>query len=210
MKKTTLVLSLLLIQSGVTKSYASTTVGAVGAYNNSNVSLTQSNADTTTSSNNEFGGGLLITSQFYRRLGAEIGFFYLQNKSDFSLSGNFTGSGNSTWDTIQIPIMIRFWLFPALSLGAGGYIEHLVGSVKSVTTLTSPFAITDTQSNTPTPTEGFGAVVSVQFQIPLWRKLKWVVDGRYEIGLTEFSGLGNGSSAKSNHLLILSGLGLHF
>lgn len=132
-----------------------------------------------------FGAGILIDHPISIGTSLEFGAIYQGRKYDDTTSG-FTISSNQ----IQIPVLIRFNLIPMLSIGAGGYWETGSGDI-TATSDSNGSTTTFTYSALGVKQSDFGLIGSVRLHFPMGPGMHFLVDGRYNYGLTNTSTAAN-------------------
>jgi len=138
-----------------------------------------------------YGGGALFGFKMAQKLQMELGVLYLSRGYDRNFpDGTAT---EYTFTTLQLPLVLKFQVFPALWLGFGGYFSHGIGTVQSY-----PVNGASSVTNTPYSFSTFGAddygpMVSLSLKFSLVPYVSLLVDGRYLLGLANVSQSSNGS-----------------
>ncbi len=168
-------------------------VSAVGSFNITTTHLDPSNPLLITSAGNGFGGGALVSFGLMPAFELETGALYTPFVSHF---GAAPIEANLTQKYIVIPVVARFTLLPIISVGAG--ISYGVKS-GDLTSDNSAFPFTGTAKN------NLSLTGSVALRLPLAPMFGFLVDARYNLGLTDQSGTA-GTTQKFNQIQILAGL----
>lgn len=186
MKKTFVLLSFVLASFGASNSAHAFGLSAVGSYNLPSVSYTPSQA-TVPSMTGTIGFGGLLSFGAFPGFDFEIGALYTPYK--YTLL-NVT----SSWNTLMIPVLLRFKLLPIISVAGGLFYAAPMGD-GTVEGTTTTF---DVKSN-------LGATLSAAARFPLAPTLGILIDARYNIGLKDVSTTA-GIETKLNSLQVLAGL----
>ena len=99
------------------------------------------------------------------------------NTSEISLQG------------IQIPLLLRYYLAPTLSLGAGGYGARQWGSYQ----ISTPSGLTQGSYGSTYDAGDYGVTLSLAGSIPLLLGIDFLIEGRYVYGLKNISHIPNES-----------------
>ena len=190
------------------------TMGIMGGMNMSSQSATVGpglNGSTVSStSGTGYQGGVYFAQNFTPMLTFELGLNYqsLQSKSTLTvLTGSTTIT--TTEKRLQVPLIVRYWFIPSiLGFGVGGYYSMGLGNVKADS---SNEAITASSNGSykdaGLKSSDYGAVGSVQLRFPIGPTLRFLVDGRYLMGLAEQSTDTNNLSLKNREIDVLAGIG---
>jgi hypothetical protein len=127
---------------------------------------------------NSLGGGLLYEMGSKRGTGLELGALYSPRK---------LGNGR-TFTYIEVPVMLRFHVGPAFSIGVGGYYAMAMGDVKNANGSTVTYAAAGTKSS------DLGLAGSVAFAIPMGKTMAFRIDGRYLMGMASINTAGTTST----------------
>jgi hypothetical protein len=111
-----------------------------------------------------FGGGVLLDFRLMERTMFEIGGLYVNRKPNDTTLGVVT-----TLPAIQVPVLLRWYLNPMFSIGVGGYYADGQGNNYAASNL---------------KTSDYGLVGSVGLRFPMTMTTRFLVDVRYDYGLT--------------------------
>ena len=131
------------------------------------------------------GGGLLFEFPLGRTVGLELGGLYYQKKFDVKgadAAGVSTLDVTFKYNTIQVPLLLKFWLSRGVVLGLGGYAASGTGKVKTTDNLTGE-AAESTFAEAGQYNLDYGLLGNVAFAIPLSGKASLLIDGRYMLGM---------------------------
>lgn len=181
-----------------TSAFAS--ISIVGALNEG--TLTGSGESDSLSAKPAFGAGILIDHPISIGTAIEFGAIYQGRKYD-DTSSNYTVSSNA----IQIPVLLRFTLLPMISFGAGGYWETGSGDI-TLTNDTDGSKSTLTYSGLGVKQSDMGLVGSIRLNFLMGPGMGFLVDGRYNYGLTNTSN--NGTTITNRAFQVLAGISLGF
>jgi hypothetical protein len=148
---------------GASASYAAT-ISLVGTGDISN----PSNSGSSDSYGNKvgFGGGALMDFRLMERTAFEVGGLYITRKLDDTTTGDVTQT-----HAIQVPVLLRFYLHPMISIGFGGYWAHASSDATSQGYKSSDY----------------GLVGGAAVRFPLTQAMRLLVDVRYNDGLANVS-----------------------
>jgi Outer membrane protein beta-barrel domain len=182
-------------------------VSVVGAYGMSNVNIsnTTGTASASSSSNGtSFGGGVLLAGSLAPMFQLEVGALYLPRT--ITASDNSGDSLNTTFNTLQVPVVLRLSPAPILSLGVGGYFAEGLGSV-SQTATSGGVSQTSTESYSAAnwSATDFGLLGSIRLGAPVAPLVKLFVDGRYVMGLKNLDTT-NDTTTHAKDIQILAGV----
>jgi len=113
------------------------------------------------------GGGLLYELGG-GHMGLELGALYDPRK--------IATSPAQTWTYIEVPVLLRFHMGRAFSLGVGGYYAFMMGDIKR------PSGGNLTAAAAGVKTSDYGVVGSAAFMIPMGKSAAFRIDGRYLAG----------------------------
>jgi hypothetical protein len=144
------------------------------------------------------GGGILFDSKLVPEFGFEFGALYITRKVEQTTSFTFSGISSSQSSTttshyLEIPLLLRIWLSPYVSIGAGGYYAKGLGSI-----------------DPSIKSSDYGAVGSLGLHLPLGSSSSLLIDGRYNLGLKNVDNSGMGQTMKYRDLQIIAGLTFGF
>ncbi len=144
-----------------------------------------------------YGGGALVEFGMSPRMSFEVGALYLQRKTLFTFTDTTTDTVTMT--QIEAPVQLRFWLNHMISLSAGGYYAMALGKAKSTLTGTSSYA------DQGLKTSDYGVLGGISFNFMLSGSTTLVIDGRYVLGLANYSTV-TGGKFKNTEMQGLVGL----
>jgi hypothetical protein len=190
----------------------------VGGANTSTVNNTLINPQTSVSTNAQGGSGyeygVLIESggHFF---GLQTGALYIQRQDTVNLVvGANTVSANSTWNSIEIPLLLRLHALPFLVIGAGG--AYYLGQGQITYKQTDPGNIAGgnasgsaSYSDYGRVTNDFAAVASAEIDVPLAPTAHLLLRADYQYGLTNLDNSGT-YDQKISVLSYMGGLGFSF
>lgn len=120
-----------------------------------------------------FGGGLLSSIEIPNTpLFAQIGFIFSHARSETTLA---SGIVESETRSLHVPLLVRYQVDDRFALGLGGYADIL------------------SQFPTGTHDRDFGLLISARASIPLIPRVRLIIDGRYQHGLSNLSNIPPGS-----------------
>lgn len=153
-------------------------ISIVGAGTMTSISATNV-TDPTFKSKMGFGGGVLFDLGSGKVM-FETGALYLMRKTEWTYSFAPTLPLTVGTTAVQVPVLARFKLGSAVSLGLGGFVESGMGKVKSeVAGISSESSYGDNNlSNLD-----YGALASLGFRFPMGGGGAFLIDGRYAMGL---------------------------
>lgn len=133
--------------------------------------------------------GLGVEFPVGNHLGLEIDGIYLKRKlgSSDDLSASFS--------YIQVPVLLRFWFSPSLSIGAGGYYAFGRGDNFE----------SDVAFNTIVNDTDYGLVGVVGLSFPMAKNFSVMAEGRYSHGLKDILTVGE-DAGNWNDIQFLAGL----
>ncbi len=143
-----------------------------------------------------YGGGALVEFRLGAKAGLEVGALYLQRKMDNTVSGTAT---TITFTAIEAPVILRFWLNPMISLGAGGYYAQGYDKIKDSTGGAA------TYPDYSLLLGDYGVVGVLGFNFKLGNSVALLIDGRYTLGLADTSSI-TGAAFKYTDMQGLVGL----
>jgi hypothetical protein len=148
-----------------------------------------------------FGGGAVLDFHLMERTQFEVGGLYINRKIDDTTLGTITSS-----HAIQVPVLLRFYLHPMISIGFGGYWAHGVGNINNEDSNGNVLS-TASYGDDGFKTNDYGLVGSVAVRFPITQTMRLLVDARYNYGL---SNIENDSSATINNRDIQALVGFQF
>ena len=179
-------------------------VAVVGAGTLENYNQSTTSRTSLISNHREFGfpgGGLLVDFD----LGSfqlQSGLLYLQHKY-----GNSEFQFDVTEQTIDLPILLRYKIFPMLSIGAGVYAARFVGH-QTVFLMNSGTVGNTLVVDEPYPSSmDYGFLLSAALAIPVGF-YDVVADGRYAQGLKNLALDPTNNSLKRNEFQFFAGIRL--
>lgn len=139
-----------------------------------------------------FGGGAMLEFGFLPAIGLEFGALYLPRKFEYSVGAT---PQTSEFNVYQFPVLLRATLGGILSLGVGGYYAHYPDAPQ----------VRDSLGNMlDHETSDYGVATSVAIYMPFSPISRFMIDGRYNIGVKD--NLRSPREMKYNDLQILVGL----
>ncbi|MGE4234296.1 MAG: outer membrane beta-barrel protein [Bacteriovoracia bacterium] len=133
-----------------------------------------------------YGGGILPEFMLGKMTGLEIGALFMTRKTSYSLAVE-TYPGRTEQATtsleinaVEVPLVFRFWLARAISIGLGGYYGIAVGDASVSTKIGN----TSYTSTSPASGSDYGAIGNIRLDIPFGKSFGFVIDGRYLYGLS--------------------------
>lgn len=152
-----------------------------------------------------FGGGGLMELGLLPTLGLEFGALYAPRKFSYNTSPDVTVT--KTMNMVQIPVVLRATLGGVLSLGLGGYYalynsdqQTEVKSDRGTVLSTSSYLLNNHEET------DYGIVTSLALYVPFTPLSRFVLDGRYNMGVKD-NDLGP-NETKYNDIQILAGIQL--
>ncbi len=195
---------LLLIAVGIFVSVPASAfeLGVVGVLGYTTYAPSPADPTSTYSANSGLGYGVLVDFPWVPRLLAvEGGLFYVP-RSIHSVTS--LGPADTTFNSLQIPVLVRFTGLPLVSFGAGGYFAGgLVNTSVSMNGWANPFDF----SVVGLSQVDFGVLGSAALSLELLPGFNLYLDARYLLGLTNASTL-PGVTAHFEELQLLSGIKL--
>ena len=175
---------------------------AVGAGGQSGAIFNPSTGFTSSSQSYQYGGGLLLGFKMVPALMTELGLLYLPR----GFVQTFTGANpiETTFTTVQFPLLLRYSLVPSFSIGLGMYFSHGFGFVYGVD-VTAPGTVNTQNYGASYAADDYGAVLSVALKMSLLPFLGLTVDGRYMTGLVNMSKI-SGLTTFLNDFQLMAGI----
>lgn len=166
----------------------------------------------------DFTGGLLVNFNLPANLSIESGFFYFPKSIGF-VGQNIPVAGYATMPTLEVPLMVRYWMWDIVSLGVGGYGSYGIGDISIFGENDSSgvgrgFDGDDNQPTSRTWTDAgmhqfdYGVLFGAQLKLPVTNRLKAVLDYRYNLGMRDiqYAGTSRGVEFKTRSSRFLGGL----
>jgi hypothetical protein len=170
----------------------------VGAGMESKPSYSSSGTDLSTSSKLAVGFGALLDFKEGKRTDFEIGVISVPSKFGFTKnSSDYVYKIN----TLVVPATLWFRLVPFVSVGIGGFYQHLSGNGDIDTTTNG--STSSSTGSTGLSTGNYGGQAGARIRIPLGMTTSLVADAQYLYGLKNLGG--SGDDFKSRDLLFLAG-----
>lgn len=104
-------------------------------------------------------------------------------------------------NNLSIPAMVRYHLGPVLSIGVGGYYALSMGNSKSTTTAAG---VTGAETEEAKLNNDYGLVGSIKAEFPASSKVRFAVEGRYNMGLKSVDA--SGTPTKFSDINALGGI----
>lgn len=142
------------------------------------------------------GGGALLDFGVGSWKSFEIGALYVNRETNDTTLGVTTSA-----HAIEVPVLLRWWLHPMFSIAAGGYYAQGIGNVTTSGNETSSQSYSDAGYKT----NDLGLTGSVAFRLPITTSMRFLVDGRYNYGLTNVSS-DSDTTIKNRDVQLLLGL----
>jgi hypothetical protein len=141
------------------------------------------------------GGGAQVEFGLGPMAGLEIGAVYLSRKDGPS-------GLEDTFNYIQIPVQLRYWVGKYLSIGVGGYYAFAVGDIKNESGATATYAASGFK------TGDYGLLGSVGLNFPMGGGgTSFFAEGRYAYGLDDQLATSNpNGTVKWSDIQVLVGL----
>jgi hypothetical protein len=148
-----------------------------------------------------FGGGAVLDFHLMERTSFEVGGLYINRKLDDTTAGTITSS-----HAIQVPVLLRFYLHPMISIGVGGYWAHGVGNINNEDS-NGNILSTGSYADNNTKVNDEGLVGSVAVRFPITQTMRLLIDARYNYGLTNVytDPLSSGATSKDRDIQALVG-----
>lgn len=151
----------------------------------------------------EFGGGALLEFGLVPSVGIEFGGLYLPRKFNKAYPTGITEG--TTLTMYQFPVVLKAYLADVLSLGIGGYYSKYKNDIRYETkTLGGTVSSRGTLTAANHTENDYGLVTSLGIYIPFGTMARFMVDGRYNIGVKDNST--TTSELKYNEMQVLVGL----
>jgi hypothetical protein len=171
----------------------------ISVFGDGTFSTTKTTGQTDPKSMLGLGGGAQVEFGLGPMAGLEIGAVYLGRKTGDS-------TANLTFNYVQIPVQLRYWVGKYLTLGAGGYYALPVGDIKAGGSSlpgggSIPYATAGFKKN------DYGLLGSVGFNAPVGPTAAVFAEGRYALGLDDQNATAiAGTTTKWQDIQILVGL----
>ncbi len=140
---------------------------------------------------NSYAGGALLGLRYKRFFGIETGAIYANNKfgSDLANVDGVSVSGDTSFNSIQIPLLLRFTVLPLISFGVGGYYSMGIGQVSETLSVGGAPAATatSTYADAGLKTSDYGFLGDVRIRLPLIPTFGFILDFRYLYGFGNLS-----------------------
>lgn len=160
------------IRTSIVGAATSTTMNASNVPSTATVSgVTITNLTVSGKSKIGYGAGVLFDASLASVMSVEFGLLFVNRKSESTSSFSVLGVPQTDTSTdslnyIELPVILRAWLTPMFSLGAGGYYAQGIGSKFSGSGVTK---------------NDYGAIGSAQLRLPMGGSA-FLLDGRYNYG----------------------------
>ena len=137
-----------------------------------------------------YGWGGLVEFKMFPKVYMELGGIYIPRGYQEKAVG--ISPVEYTMNTLQIPLVLRVYLLPSISVGMGAYYSHAFGSLHSYS-VALPAAVTDSAYGPGAySADDYGAVGSVGLKIGFSKiPFALIVQGRYLYSLNNISNFGN-------------------
>jgi hypothetical protein len=179
---------------------------AVGGLNMSAPTISENGVSLSLSSKSTVGGGALLGFPVAKVMEIEFGGLYLPRRYGLSLGA--LGSSESTVNSIQVPLLLRFTAAPFISFGAGGYFANMFGNVKTTTTALGETATSEESlADSNMKSSDYGVALNARLHFAMAPGVSMIVDGRYNIGLANVY-TESGGTIKFSDFQVLGGLTL--
>lgn len=150
-------------------------------------------ANTNYEAKEAFGGGALLEFGMLPAVGLEFGALYLPRKFEYTVGASTLAT--SEFNTVQFPVILRATLGGILSLGVGGYYAYYPDA---------PDVRDSTNARLTHDNSDYGVATSVALYMPFSPISRFMIDGRYNIGVKD--NLPGSRELKYNDLQVLVGL----
>jgi hypothetical protein len=148
------------------------------------------------------GGGALIDFGIAPWTSFEVGALYVNREAvDTTLSENVSKHA------IQVPVLIRWWLEPMFSIAVGGYFAHGIGDVTTTNSISGGEVSSGSYADNNYKSNDYGLTGSVAIRLPITQSMRFLVDARYNYGLTNYYNdpLNSGVTIKNRDIQALVG-----
>lgn len=180
-------------------------LGIMGGINSNAPSISSNSVDTQVSSGGGFDAGAFFSMGLVDDFSIEVDGLF-EHKS--YIVGAAPLGTNYTLNDFHIPVYLRYSLIPLLNVGLGPYWSMGLGNITSTTGI-STTSTSASYANDGLLQNDFGLSASLQLRIPFTPFTSFIVDGRYDLGLTNLA-TNPGQSYKTRQLSLLAGLGFGF
>jgi hypothetical protein len=133
-----------------------------------------------------YGYGGLVGFAMVRNLFTQVGFLYLNRGFDIN-TGVASSQQEVTFTTVQVPLILQYYILPSLAVGLGAYFSHGFGNYTTNVTTTPANLCYSAYGTGGYSADDYGAVASLTIKIPLLRIVSVILDGRYLYGLPNVS-----------------------
>jgi hypothetical protein len=148
--------------------------------------------ETAMTSASKIGGGLLFSQMLDDDFALELGLLYLpmEATTTFGATANSSGDGTFTekWDQtyLQIPLILKYYVFTWMSAGLGAYYSLPMGNLTESGTNNTGVSLSSV-NGTYGSTPDYGLMATVGLRIPI-DDLLWIfLDWRYQYGLANIT-----------------------
>lgn len=149
----------------------------------------------------DFGGGALLEFGLVPSVGLEFGGLYLKRNYDKANGFSKINTKLTMW---QFPVVLKAYLADVLSLGIGGYYSKYKDDVHLETRTAAGTAFSRSSLSTELQEDSdYGLVTSLGIYIPFGTSARFMVDGRYNIGVKDNST--SSTELKYNDMQVLVG-----
>ncbi len=177
------------LHAGVSQTAHATQWGFVGGLSSTGVSIMSSAPSLGShygAHSTVYGGGLLLGFQILPKTFLEFGLLYLPRGFDQKTAQDTL---ETHFQTVQMPILLKFQIFPALFFGVGGYFSYGLGSVYTYSKA-SPQNITSTPYGSAFHPNDYGFCTSFGVKLGA-RGIFMIVDSRYLMGFRNIQSTGS-------------------
>jgi len=199
-----------LLFSGLAEASTLSIVGVGDSNTFTTGSLPSGTTTPTVSGKFSFGGGALLTMPIGPRVGLEVGALYITRKNEANPALGSSQDITNTSHAIQVPVLLKFHLFPAFHVGVGGYWAQGIGSVDSNNATTGVDNSSQTYSGANLKQTDYGLVGAAGFSFPLGGGTRLLAEGRYNYGLANIFTDPNSTGATEKYRDLQAVVGLSF
>lgn len=156
-----------------------------------------------------YGAGVLLEFRMLPMIGIEFGALSTARKFDYkgTVPNNFSTTVEGKM--YEFPVLLRAHLGSLLSLGFGGYYARAIGDAGFSSTINGiKISTSQSYASLRQSTSDYGVVTSAALYLRLIPLVRFVIDGRYTIGVKD-NDLGPGTR-KYNDMQLLAGLQIGF
>ncbi len=132
-----------------------------------------------------FGGGAYVGVMLHPMFEIDFGALYMQRKFQYDATN---GTVVNKFNSLQFPVIARLNFMNMLSIGAGGYYAMAMGDIGVEATPTgggTTTSTTMTYANSGYAKSDYGLVGSVALYFPVGPMTRFILDGRYLLGLKD-------------------------